>query len=191
MHSGAGPTVVVLVAAYLAGQFPTADIVAGDRAKGGSGNPGASNVYRQAGPTKGLLVFAGDALKGALAVGLGFLVSRDVALGAGFAAVAGHCYPALRRFRGGKGVATSLGAVTVLHPTAALIAVPAWLVTVKATKKASLASLVAVAVTSVALVIYGPDPAELLMLAATAALVVARHAGNISRLIRGEERSLR
>jgi glycerol-3-phosphate acyltransferase PlsY len=182
---------LVLVAAYLLGQFPTADLVAGDRAKGGSGNPGASNVYRQAGRTAGLLVFAGDALKGALAVGLGFLVSRDVASGAGFLAVAGHCFPALRGFRGGKGVATALGAVTVLHPMAPLVAVPAWLLTTAVTRKASLGSLVAVAATATVLVIYGPDPGELLLLAATAALVVARHAGNISRLIRGEERSLR
>src|SRR5689334_17894800 len=106
------PTVVLVPLAYLAGMFPTARLVGGrtghDPTHEGSGNPGASNVYRLAGRRAGAMVFLGDFAKGALAAGVGLAVGgRALGLACGAAAVAGHIAPVTRRFRGGKGVATA------------------------------------------------------------------------------------
>ena len=110
-----GAPLVVVVAAYLLGTFPTAALIGRmtghDPTAEGSGNPGATNVLRTSGRGAGVAVLAVDVAKGALAVGLGLLVG-DHTLGviAGAAAVLGHVAPVGRRFRGGKGVATAAGA---------------------------------------------------------------------------------
>lgn len=197
---GSGALALTLIgASYLLGQFPTAHLVAGDRARAGSGNPGASNVYRQAGRRAGALVFAGDALKGAVAVAAALLATggdHTVAVLAGLAAVVGHCFPLFtpagrRRFRGGKGVATSLGVVAPLHPLAAVAAAVTWMAVVALTHKASAASLAAIVAALVALALLDTTAAEVAGIAAVAAIVVVRHTDNIVRLVRGEERSLR
>ena len=186
-------TPLVVVAAYLVGTFPTAMLVAGSRATSeGSGNPGASNVYRVAGRKAGLVVFAGDFLKGAVATASGYAIDgRSLALACGAAAVVGHCFPVTRRFKGGKGVATAAGFVLVIEPIATAVAIVAWLLVAKLAHKASVASLVvAVGIPCAVLVIRGPG-VEAATVAAVAALVVARHADNVARLMRGEERTLR
>ena len=186
-------TALVVVAAYLVGTFPTATLVAGSRVTSeGSGNPGASNVYRVAGRKAGLLVFAGDFLKGALATAAGYAIDgRSLALACGAAAVVGHCLPVTRRFRGGKGVATAAGFVLVVEPLVAAVAIVAWLLVAKLAHKASVASLVvAVGIPSAVLAIRGSG-IEAATVAAVAVLVVARHADNVARLMRGEERTLR
>jgi glycerol-3-phosphate acyltransferase PlsY len=185
-----------VVAAYGLGTFPTATLVGRsfghDPSREGSGNPGASNVYRLAGRRAATLVFAGDFLKGVAAAALGAAVSgRTLALACGAAAVVGHCYPVTRGFRGGKGVATGVGFVTLVFPAAAAVAAVAWVVVVRTTHKASLASLVAVVVALAGVVVLRGAGTDTAIVTATALLVVARHAGNLTRLMRGEERSLR
>src|SRR3954447_5481745 len=106
---------VLLVAlGYLLGALPTALAVGRrvgrDPTLEGSGNPGASNVYRTAGAKAGAMVFAGDFLKGAIATGIGLVAAdRTLAVACGAAAVLGHIAPVTRRFRGGKGVVTACG----------------------------------------------------------------------------------
>ena len=185
---GAG---VALVGAYFLGQFPSADLIAGDRARGGSGNPGASNVYRQAGARAGAMVFIADAAKGAVAVVLGLIVGdRRLALACGAAAIAGHCYPALRRFRGGKGVATTFGVLAVLQPIAGLAAAATWAIVIRLSRKASAASLLGIIVATAVVAVVRPAVSELAGMIAIATFIVVRHIGNIRRLVRGEERSL-
>ena len=185
----------MVVAGYLLGTAPTALLVARrhgrDPTREGSGNPGASNVYRTAGAKAGALVFAGDALKGVVATALGLAVDgRLLALAAGGAAVVGHVFPVMRRLRGGKGVATACGVVAVLFPLVAAVGGALWALVAKATGKASLASIVLAVLLPVGALVTDRPIAEVVGVAAIAALVVVRHASNIERLVRGDERSL-
>jgi glycerol-3-phosphate acyltransferase PlsY len=185
--------VAAVVAAYAVGTFPTATVVAGKQVtEAGSGNPGASNAYRLAGRRAGLLVFAGDFLKGVIATGPALAVGgKPLALACGAAAVVGHCFPVTRRFRGGKGVATAAGFTLVIEPLVALVAIATWLLLAKLTGRASVASLViAVGIPTAVLVLRGPGT-ESAVVVAVAALIVVRHADNVARLMRGEERTLR
>lgn len=184
-----------VAAAYALGTFPTAALVARahgrDPTREGSGNPGASNVYRLAGRRAAATVFAGDVLKGSGAAALGWAVDgRSLAVVCGAVAVLGHCFPVTRGFRGGKGVATAAGFVAVVLPILALLAAATWAVVVRTTRKASLASLATIAVVAVGVVVMRGASRETAILVGTALLIVARHAGNLARLVRGEERSL-
>src|SRR5437763_3796367 len=185
----------LLAVSYLLGTFPTAVIVARvtghDPTKEGSGNPGASNVYRLAGARAGLAVFLGDAAKGAVATGVGRAAGGPpLALACGLAAVLGHVFPVFRRFRGGRGVATAAGTVAVLEPIVAVPFVAVWLLVARLTGKASLASLVVIGATPVAVFALDRPAWEKLGMAGLAAVVVARHAGNLVRLARGDEPEL-
>lgn len=187
--------VLVVALGYLLGTVPTALIVGRrigrDPTREGSGNPGASNVYRTAGPKAGALVFVGDLLKGVAATGIGWaVVDRRVALLCGAAAVLGHVAPITRRFRGGKGVATAIGIVLMLFPVLALGAAALWGAIAAGTRKASLASIVVTALLPVAIALVGGPLVEVAIVAGVAAVVVVRHASNIDRLVRGDERSL-
>jgi acyl phosphate:glycerol-3-phosphate acyltransferase len=184
-----------IVAAYLLGTFPSAILVA--RSSGvdiesfGSGNPGASNVTRALGWRKGAWVYGLDALKGALAAGLGLaLDGRPLAYCCGAAAIVGHMYPVFRRFHGGKGVATGSGVLVVLYPIVAPLAVGVWWLVSKLTGKAALGSVIAAALVPIALVIDGAPAWEFLAGAGLCALIVVKHTPNIKRMIRREEHSL-
>lgn len=185
---------LLIPVAYALGMFPSAVLVA--RAKGrdvygeGSGNPGTSNVARLLGWKYALLVFVLDFLKGTIAAGVGLaLFGRPAAWAFGIAAIVGHMLPVIYRFKGGKGVATGAGALLVLFPWVVLIEAGVWLLVAKGARKASLASL-AVAVSFPFFAWFGPWPcsvAELVVLCVLAVLVIARHATNLRRLIKGEE----
>ncbi|HVE94212.1 MAG TPA: glycerol-3-phosphate acyltransferase [Acidimicrobiales bacterium] len=186
----------VVAAAYLLGTYPTATLVATARGRDvlaeGSGNPGATNVYRIAGARAGGIVLVGDLVKGAAAATMGYLLGgRSLALAAGAAAVVGHCFPATRRFRGGKGVATAGGMAIVLFPLVASVLAVLWIVVTGALKKASLASVLALVGLPLGVAASGRPGTEVAAIAAVAALVVARHSRNIARLVRGEEIELR
>ena len=185
----------LLALSYLLGTFPTALIVARlaghDPTSEGSGNPGASNVYRLAGAKAGLAVFLGDAAKGAGAAAVGRAAGGPpLALACGIAAVLGHVFPVFRRFRGGRGVATAAGTVAVVEPVVAVPFVAAWLLIARATGKASLASLVVIGATPAVVLALDRPAWEKFGMGGLAAVVVARHAGNLVRLARGDEPAL-
>jgi glycerol-3-phosphate acyltransferase PlsY len=188
--------VIVVVGAYLLGTVPTAQLVGRrggvDPTAAGSGNPGASNVYRLLGRRAGSLVLVGDLLKGLVPALVGLAVDgRELALAAGLAAVLGHVAPATRGFRGGKGVATAGGVALVLWPLVSVALTAVFVVVARATGTASIASLTMAVGLPLGVAVSGRRMWEVLAAAALTALVVVRHADNIRRLARGEERTAR
>ncbi|MGK7345092.1 MAG: glycerol-3-phosphate 1-O-acyltransferase PlsY [Candidatus Nitrospinota bacterium M3_3B_026] len=194
-----------LALSYLLGSIPTALIVGRviggvDIREHGSGNAGATNVYRLFGMKPYLLTLGVDAFKGyaavvfAAPVGVGVLSDQRTALYCGAAAVAGHVWTVFAGFRGGKGVATAGGVFLGLAPYVALASLAVYLAVTGATKYVSLGSMMAAVCAPVFLAVQGPllgekAPAELIVLAAVmAALIFFTHRDNIRRLLRGEEK---
>jgi glycerol-3-phosphate acyltransferase PlsY len=186
--------ILFLIAAFLLGSFPTGVVVA--RAKGvdlrkvGSGNIGTTNVGRALGRGWAAVVLLVDAGKGALPVVLAAQVF-DVSwlpAAAGLAAVLGQVFSIFLKGRGGKGVATSLGAGLALAPGPALICLVVWAALFAAFRISSLGSLAAVASFPTFLWLFhaGSGP-NLVFAGATTILVFWRHKQNIGRLLRGEE----
>ena len=158
----------------------------------GSGNIGATNVARSS-PVLGILTLLLDALKGAAAVAVTRALFPDQMMLAAIAAlfaILGHAFPVWLRFRGGKGVATGLGSFLMLAPKIVLIALGIFIVMVFAFRYVSLASIVTVALFPLLawlLKEYGNTPVVLVFMAAASALIIAKHGGNIRRLLAGTE----
>jgi glycerol-3-phosphate acyltransferase PlsY len=179
--------------AWLLGTFPSAQIVARARGrdilKEGSGNPGASNVFRLLGWKAGAVVLFCDFAKGAIAAGAGLVIGGRVgAFVLGVAAMIGHILPLYRK--GGKGVATGAGVLIVLYPLVVAGLAVVWLVVARVFHKASLASLLVTVLFPIAVLVLGFDRWEVAVLGALAVLVLVRHAANIRRLLRHEENDL-
>ena len=191
--------IVALVLSYLSGSIPFAAIAGRlrgvDLRKQGSGNLGATNVFRVLGWKIGLLVFLADALKGALPVL--YLPPRIVdsrepivwAIACGVAAIAGHVRPVfLKLRRGGKGVATAAGVFFALAPIPMAITFAVFVVVVLATGYVSLGSMLsAIVLPTLLLVTLGPRSPLFIVSAVIAAFVFWTHRSNIGRLRRGEE----
>jgi glycerol-3-phosphate acyltransferase PlsY len=188
------------MAAYLLGSIPFGLLVAkvfggGDVRKAGSGNVGATNVARVAGPLAGILTLVLDAAKGSAAVWLAAHFSGEVAgwmVLAGLAALIGHCFPVWLRFHGGKGVATAAGVFLMLSPLALLGSLLLFLIVVMFSRYVSLGSVAAAA--AMPLLIYflwAPHHAPPLIVTfgafAAAVLIVYKHDTNIQRLVEGRE----
>jgi glycerol-3-phosphate acyltransferase PlsY len=156
----------------------------------GSGNVGASNVWRACGPPLGLSVALLDVLKGTAAALLGLYVSGElIGVLAGTAALVGHWRPLFLGFgRGGKVVATTGGVVLALAPLAGLCAAGVWIVVFLAFRYASLASLAAGLTLPLFALAFGASPPVLGFTIGAASAIVVLHRGNIVRLLRGEER---
>jgi glycerol-3-phosphate acyltransferase PlsY len=181
--------------AYLVGAIPVGFLVAraaglGDIRRHGSGTIGATNVLRTLGRGAAAVTLLGDVAKGALAVWLGGLLSGDAAPAAAVAAVAGNCWPVFLRFRGGKGVATGLGALLTLVPLAVAPAAVVWLAITASFRYVSLGSVLAALCVPLGTIMLGYPWAAALASAVVAAIVVARHRENIGRLLSGTERRL-
>ncbi len=184
--------VALSAVAYLIGTFPSASLVAARRGveitSSGSGNPGASNVARMLGWRAGVVVFGLDALKGALATGLGWwLLGRPGGYVLGALAIIGHIYPIGRATRGGKGVAPAAGVLAVLHPILGPIVVALWWVVTRVTRTAAVGSIVAVLSVPIGMVILGTETWEIAATLGIIALILLRHRSNIARLLRREE----
>jgi acyl phosphate:glycerol-3-phosphate acyltransferase len=187
--------VLAIVIAYLLGSVDFGVIVPRllgvDIYEHGSGNPGASNVFRTLGRKAAAVVLLGDAAKGLAAAAIGDLwVSEPVGFACATAAVLGHTFPIWHRFRGGRGVATALGAAIWLEPVFGLVAAVAWGGVVAATKVASVASLVAMVLYVPGFALTGQRGWSLVWASATALIVIGRHAANIERMIRRDERRI-
>lgn len=188
-----------VIGGYLVGSIPTAvwygKVFHGvDIREAGSGNAGATNSLRVLGKRAGLVVLIVDLLKGYGAVYLAqtFAEGAYVPLWVGFAAIVGHLFPVWAQFRGGKGVATSLGVISALFPIGALGALLVFLTVVKLTRYVSLASLLGPIAFLLAVLIWKPVEMESLIYfgAALGLLLAYTHRQNIQRLWRGEESKL-
>lgn len=209
------------VLSYLLGSIPFGYLLVRifrgeDVRQSGSGNIGATNVSRKS-PVLGALTLLFDALKGAAAVTIGMLLGAPAILissslpwyrnlssagspfltsgaaSAALFAVLGHMFPVWLKFRGGKGVATGLGAFLMVAPKAVLLTAAIFLVVVLIFRYISLGSIVAVALFPglvFAMHSYGDAPLALAFMAATSLLIITKHHENIRRLLAGTENRL-
>ena len=183
------------VVAYLVGAIPIGFLVArafgiGDIRRHGSGNIGMTNVLRTAGKTPAILTLVGDVAKGAAAVAIGGAVVGADPLGPAVSAVAaviGNCWSVFLGFRGGKGVATGLGAMLWLVPWAILPSAIVFVAVVATTRYISLGSLLGAVGVPIVALILGYPRAAVVAAAVVALIIVARHHQNIARLRNGTE----
>jgi acyl phosphate:glycerol-3-phosphate acyltransferase len=199
MLDGAPPSIVILVAAvvaYLIGAIPIGYLIArlfgiADIRRHGSGNIGMTNVLRTAGTTPAILTLVGDVVKGAVAVAAGSAVAGAEPLGApvgAVAAVLGNCWSVFLGFRGGKGVATGLGAMLRLVPWAVVPSAIVFLVVVATTRFVSLGCLLGAAGVPIVALALGYPRASVVAAGVVSVIIIVRHHENIARLLRGTER---
>jgi len=190
--------IIWLWLAYLAGSFPFGLFIAQafrgvDPRLAGSGNIGATNVARLCGTKLGVATLTLDALKGFIPVAVAWRMSPDSSFFAGLAALAaicGHMFPVFLHYKGGKGVATTIGAFLALSPWATLISGLLCLVAIVATGFVSVGSLLLAA--SLPFTVWGDTGfASVPITIVIACLVVWKHRENISRLKAGTEKPWR
>jgi len=196
--------IAVAVVSYLLGSIPTGFLVAKGRGIDirtvGSGNIGATNVFRYLGKPAGVFVLLMDALKGwAAVVGLARLVALLVypsadaqtrewlGVAAGISAILGHNYTCWLHFKGGKGIATSAGVLAALVPTALVIALGIWGVVCVATRYVSLGSIVAAFSLPFLAWLTGASVTMIWVAGIMGALAIYKHKTNIRRLLNGTE----
>ena len=182
---------LALALGYLLGSIPFGLVLTRLAGKGdvraiGSGNIGATNVLRTGSKGLAAATLVLDALKGAVAVWIAqnWLLGGDLAAAAG--AMVGHLYPVWLRFKGGKGVATFLGILIVLMPSAALVYAAVWVTVLLLLRYSSAAGIAAAASAPASAALLGAD-ALFPMLLGFALLVIWKHRANIARLTAGVE----
>jgi acyl phosphate:glycerol-3-phosphate acyltransferase len=194
---------LLIVLAYLIGSIPSAVWVSRhffdiDIREYGSGNAGATNVFRVLGPKWGTWVMIADMMKGFIAVKLAFLLPQyfdsevqlqNLQLGLGMAAVLGHIFPIWADFKGGKGVATLFGIVLGISPWTAISCVGIFALVLYLTRFVSLSSILAsIAFPIFILVIFNVDnPIYRIFAVAISLLVLLTHQKNIGRILKGVE----
>ncbi|MBS1163259.1 MAG: plsY [Burkholderiaceae bacterium] len=194
-------SITAIAGAYLLGSVSFAVVMSrlfglADPRSYGSGNPGATNVLRSGSKAAAALTLLGDAAKGAVAVwlvrafGPPFGVGELTVALAALAAFAGHLYPVFFGFKGGKGVATFLGALLALHPGSGLLACATWLAVAAVFRYSSLSSLCAAAVAPFALLWLTGAADVSAVIAVMSVLLVVRHRQNIANLLSGKERRI-
>jgi len=185
------------VIGYFLGSIPFSFIVSKylgkiDIRHHGSGNSGATNVFRTLGKKAGLLAFLGDFIKGMLAalIGLKFFDTNGALICAGLAII-GHCYPIWLKFKGGKGVATSAGMIIALTPLVGLILVVYQLTVIYKSRLMSLASITAAALYPILVVAFGYQVEYIAYSTFIGLFVIYRHRANLKRLLNGTEAKLK
>ena len=186
--------IIDVIVAYLVGSLSTAIIISRlfnlpDPRANGSKNPGATNMLRLAGKKYAAIVLIGDMLKGLLPLLLAHLLDSSPAL-LGFtclAAVFGHMYPVFFDFKGGKGVATALGAFLGFHFVMGAVVIATWLLIANFSRYASLASIIAITFAPFYSLFVVGNLSAFLPLISITIFVLYQHRDNISRLINGDE----
>lgn len=185
--------ILVLVVSYLIGSIPFSYLVARcwkgiDIRKMGSGNVGATNVWRNAGPAAGIVALAGDLGKGVLAVSLAknFGGASLVALAAA-AALAGHSWPVFLGFRGGKLVATGVGVITAISLPVGAAMAAIWLAVSGVSRYISVGSIVTAVSIPFLMLAFRLETPYLVLGAFAAVFAVYKHVPNIKRLLAGTE----
>lgn len=193
---------LILVVAYLFGSLSFAIIISKfmkmeDPRSYGSNNAGATNVMRSGNKKAAAFTLLGDLLKGLLVVLIARYLMRGIDGGeaivgiCGVLVVIGHIYPMFFKFKGGKGVATAIGALLGFSPILALLLVVSWFVVFKVSRVSSLAAILATMLSPIyAYIIFGNTSyfGATLMIAV---LVIFKHRSNIVRLLKGEEHSFK
>lgn len=183
----------LLAVAYLIGSIPTGLLLGKlygiDVRKEGSGNIGATNLYRTVGRRVGVITLIGDCLKGLIPVLVVKFSALPVEFAAwvGLAAFCGHVFSVFLRFRGGKGVATALGVFLALSPLAVAIALAVFAAVMLVLRYVSLGSVAAAAVMPVAVIVLGSGRVLTLVTLIISLIVIVRHHENIRRLLAGTE----
>lgn len=183
----------IIITGYFLGSIPFGLIIAKiwniDIRKYGSGNIGATNVFRILGPLPGTFVFALDFLKGVLAVQVGQWVGGDPAwvLFAGFFVILGHMFSVFLQFKGGKGVATGLGVLAAISPEVFFVALLAGGVILFTTRYVSVASIVTAFMVVVLMFVLNKPVLYTLTFLLLAVFVFIRHIPNVKRLLSGTE----
>ena len=185
---------------YLLGSISFAVIISKrqgvDIFKQGSGNPGATNVKRVLGSKWGNLVFVLDALKGLVAAGWPLVVFPEnglrLAVIALIAAIIGHSFSVFLKFRGGKGVATTMGGLLAIMPITLLIGLLVWVVAFYSTKFVALASILfAFSLPISAVNLYGSSDPRFTLSMMLCVLIFFRHRSNLRRMLKGKENSFK
>jgi len=192
---------LLFLTTFLIGSFPTAYVIGRavkkiDIRQQGSGNVGATNVFRVLGKKYGLLVFTIDFLKGAAAVLLTFLIVQDPAahksmgLWIGLGAILGHVFTPFLGFKGGKGVATGAGVLFAAYPIIFTFTLLTWLLVFVLTKTVSISSIIAVFMIPILSYLMLLERETTVFFLVAALLFTWTHRSNIFRIIRGEEEKL-
>ncbi|WP_210395658.1 glycerol-3-phosphate 1-O-acyltransferase PlsY [Motiliproteus sediminis] len=184
--------VALILLAYLLGSVSCAVLACRlyglpDPRNSGSGNPGATNVFRNGHRAAGTLTLCGDLLKGVLPVAIARALEQpsEVVSLTALAAVLGHLWPVYFGFRGGKGVATTLGVCLAIHPLLGLAQIAIWLVLAKWFRISSLAALLMAILSPPLCLMLAPD--YLTLVGILCALMILRHRSNILKLRQGLE----
>lgn len=192
---------IIIIVAYLLGNISTSYIVAKrlagvDIRTQGSGNAGSTNVLRTLGKKAGALTFAGDVIKGLAAVSIARLIAyglhMDQSVCAYLAVVAvvlGHNYPVFLGFKGGKGVATSLGSMLGMNPLVALMCLGFFIIIVAITKYVSLGSILGIGLSPIIMLMNHNTKGVLVTLFLTLSVIIT-HKENVKRLLNGTERKI-
>lgn len=189
--------ILTAILAYLIGSIPSGLILGKlfwhkDLREHGSYNIGATNAWRTLGKGAGIAVFIADSLKGqaGVAVGLVLVGTPLAAVLGGLFAIIGHSFSIYLRFHGGKGVATSLGVLTMLMGNVTLIVFAVWFAIVYTTRYVSLGSVVAGFLTPILAALFAYPMEYILFTVIAAILVIVRHRENIVRLMNGTENKI-
>jgi glycerol-3-phosphate acyltransferase PlsY len=187
---------LVIIGSYLIGSIPFGLIISKiwniDIRRHGSGNIGATNVFRTLGPIPGAIVFILDLLKGTLAVYLAFQVTGrpELIVLVGTAAVLGHTYPIFLKFKGGRGAATGLGILLGIAPDIFIGAAIMVILLILITRYVSVASIVTPALVTIAFIVLKRPWVYALTAGIISALITIRHIPNIKRLLNRTENKI-
>jgi glycerol-3-phosphate acyltransferase PlsY len=190
--------VVYLILSYLIGAIPFAYIISKvfkniDIRKHGSGNPGATNVYRTVSKPLGILTFVCDALKGFVPVFFVTLINPSsylIVLLVALVTILGHIYTVFLNFKGGKGVATGFGIFLAINPIATLICLAVFAIILALSKYVALASIFAAITLPISLFLLDATKEVLFFSIFIAGIVIFRHISNIKRILNGTENKI-
>lgn len=187
--------ILILAGSYLLGSIPFGYIVAKylkgiDIRKYGSGNIGATNIMRAIGTGPAILVFTADVFKGIIPVIITHRLMPDsawMAVVSGLVAIVGHSLSVFLGFRGGKGVATSLGVIIGFSPVIALIGFASWIIIVAISRYVSLASIIAPIIICTLMLVFKMPVEYFIFSVIATSFIIIKHKSNISRLLQGNE----
>lgn len=186
--------IIAAIVAYLIGSIPFAVVVSqvfglADPRSFGSGNPGATNVLRTGNKLAAFLTLLGDAAKGAIAIGVAAAmgISTDLLGWIGLIAFFGHVFPVTLSFKGGKGVSTSAGVLLALYWPLGLATLGTWLFTAFTCRYSSLSAITAALMAPAFAVMMGLPTPVIIPVTIMAAILLIKHAGNLRRLLAGQE----